>query len=372
MTMFATAGAYGEPISRPNTEHPVKIWDAKTGKLVTTLKGHIHWVYCLVWTPDGKTLISGSADCSIRTWNTSNWKQIAVLNGHTSYVYGIAISPNGRILASASVDSTARLWNLDNSQPICLPLKHEVEVAVVSFSADGKLLSTGCDDYNAYTWDVSAILKEASLDDLLLDRPDESLLAADATRRPVRQPIKVLNQVPRGFFDDAQYHAHSSAPHYLHPQSSPSHGSTLRTRFLSLFRPTHPDTSFRPRPFHWIRIRLFTRPSDADIYLHERPSVVDVSYAKGKRRNASARERRRLILKIPTTGGSRPPNSTVTQQSSVGPQTQSSSQSNAASTAPPVATSNTNPHATIKHAGRWSRFWLFVCCTSPEYTDGHH
>jgi len=21
---------------------------------------------------------------------------------------------------------------------------------------------------------------------------------------------------------------------------------------------------------------------------------------------------------------------------------------------------------------RWTRFWPFICCTSPEYTDGHH
>jgi WD40 repeat protein len=178
MTVFATGGRYG-----PNfdSESKIKIWDLKTGKLVATLKGHTDSVWCLAWTPDGKTLVSGSYDCSIRTWNTSNWKQIAVFDGHTSLVYNIAISPNGRILASASYDNTARLWNLDNNQPINSPLNHTRRVTVVSFSADGKLLATGCDDFNAYTWDVSAILKQAGLDDLLLDKPDESLLVVRET-----------------------------------------------------------------------------------------------------------------------------------------------------------------------------------------------
>jgi WD40 repeat protein len=152
--------------------YPIKIWDAKTGKLVATLKGHTHDVLCLAWTKDGKTLISGSYDSSIRTWNTTNWKQTAVLLEHTDGVrrINIAISPNDRILASVSGDKTARLWNLDNGQPISSPIQHANLVFCVSFSAGGKLLATGCADKNAYIWDVAAILREAGLDDLLSDR----------------------------------------------------------------------------------------------------------------------------------------------------------------------------------------------------------
>jgi WD40 repeat protein len=147
----------------------IQIWDAKTGKLVATLKGHTHSVWCLAWTKDGKTLISGSYDCSIRTWNTTNWQQTAVLLEHTSGVFGIAISPNDHILVSASSDHTTRLWNLDNGQPISSPIQHASGVNCVSFSAGGKRLATACLDKNAYIWDVAAILREAGLDDLLLD-----------------------------------------------------------------------------------------------------------------------------------------------------------------------------------------------------------
>jgi WD40 repeat protein len=163
-TLIATGGSWDG-----RHEHPIKIWNAKTGKLVATLKGHTSTVWCLAWTKDGKTLISGSADSSIRTWNTTNWQQIAVLDEHTDIVTAIAISPNGRILASASSDTTARLWNLDNGQPISSPIQHADRVNCVSFSAGGKQLATGCMDKNAYIWDVAAILREAGLDDLLLD-----------------------------------------------------------------------------------------------------------------------------------------------------------------------------------------------------------
>jgi WD40 repeat protein len=162
-TMIATGG-YSQK------EDYLKIWDAKTGKLVANLKGHTRTVYCLAWTADGKTFISGSGDSLIRTWNTTTWQQITVLTGHTNYVWSIAISLNGRILASASWDKTVRLWNIENSQPIGLPLEHGDEVGCTSFSTDGKLLATGCADNNAYTWDIFTIVKEAGLGELLLNQ----------------------------------------------------------------------------------------------------------------------------------------------------------------------------------------------------------
>jgi WD40 repeat protein len=161
-TMIAAGGG-------KDSEDPtgfIKIWSANTGKLVKNLE-HTGRVYCLAWSGDGKTLISGSFDHEIRIWNTTTWQQIAVLTGHSGAVHDIGVSPNGRILASASWDTTARLWNLENGQPISSPLQHADNVHCLSFSADGKVLATGCWDNKAYTWDVSAIVKDAGLEELL-------------------------------------------------------------------------------------------------------------------------------------------------------------------------------------------------------------
>jgi len=151
----------------------IKIWDAKTFKLIATVEEPKGNVWCLAWTNDGKSLISGSgyAGC-VRKWNTTTWKHSAVLTeqDNSESIRAIAISPNGCILASASFNyNTARLWNLENDQPIGSPLQHADCVFCVSFSADGALLVTGCHDNNAYIWDVSAIVKEAGLGELLLD-----------------------------------------------------------------------------------------------------------------------------------------------------------------------------------------------------------
>ncbi|KAG2117159.1 uncharacterized protein F5147DRAFT_648739 [Suillus discolor] len=107
------------------------------------------------------------------------------------------------------------------------------------------------------------------------------------------------------------------------------------------------------------------------------PAVVEVPYAKGKHRNACAREKwKKLFLpKIPTASSSQPPKPNVTQSSSQ-PQTAIPG----SPSTPPIGdaigiamTSTTShPDATIRQAGLWTHFWLFLGCLSPEYTDGHH
>jgi WD40 repeat protein len=329
-------------------------------------------VRCLAWTKDGKTLISGSYDYSIRTWNTTKWEQVAILDEHTSLVLALAISPNGRILASTSSDNTTRLWNLDNGKLISSPLQHARQVNCVSFSAGGKLLATGCRDKNAYLWDVAAIIKEAGLDELLShSKANKSALHTNinATRPPVqRRPP--ASQVPHGFFDGVSP-AYSSAR--SRPHSSELPRSTLLRRLFHRDNSSSSayDTSLST-PIDWAR-NLFKprRQSGEGIDLQGRsPSVAEVPYAKGRPRNACAREKRqKLILpsKNSAASSSQPSKPNVTQPSSQ-PQL---------STTPAIgdATAATTPpsccHATIKNAGLWTRFWLFLGCLSPQYTHDH-
>jgi hypothetical protein len=111
----------------------------------------------------------------------------------------------------------------------------------------------------------------------------------------------------------------------------------------------------------------------ANAYVTSISGIDTLSYTT--QRNASARERRKPIMTNATASSSRPPNSNTMQQSSGAAQAQSSSAAVSISTTPPVVANtapNTNPHVIIKHAGPWTRFWLFICCASSEYTDGHH
>ena len=147
------------------SETAVKIWDVKTGDLLSTIK-HDSQVWSLAWTSDQKKIITGSKS-SIRIFDTATWQQIAILEGHTGFVLSLSLFQNDRLLASGSFDGTARLWNLDTNLPLGPPIQHEDLVRGVAISADGKQLVTSCRDNNAYVWDIHTTLKDAGLEGLL-------------------------------------------------------------------------------------------------------------------------------------------------------------------------------------------------------------
>jgi len=147
-------------------ETALKIWDAKRGNLLSTIK-HDSMVWSLAWTSDQKKVICASYSGSIRIFDTATWQQIAILVGHTHDVYALSLFQNGRLLASGSRDKTVRLWNLDTNLPVGPPLQHQTLVESAAISGDGKLLVTGCHNGDAYVWDIHTPLKDASLEDLL-------------------------------------------------------------------------------------------------------------------------------------------------------------------------------------------------------------
>jgi hypothetical protein len=57
-------------------DNTVKLWEAATGKLLASLEGHTASVESVAWSPDGKTLASGSEDRTVKLWETSGIPEI--------------------------------------------------------------------------------------------------------------------------------------------------------------------------------------------------------------------------------------------------------------------------------------------------------
>ncbi|MDB9429041.1 AAA family ATPase, partial [Microcystis aeruginosa CS-555/01A07] len=82
------------------------------------LEGHDSAVYSVNFSPDGKTLVSGSDDNTIKLWNVETGEEIRTLKGHDSYLSSVNFSPDGKTLVSGSDDNTIKLWNVETGQEI--------------------------------------------------------------------------------------------------------------------------------------------------------------------------------------------------------------------------------------------------------------
>ena len=60
--------------------------------------------------PDNRTIVSGSSDATVRIWDAKTGQLQTTLTEHTNAVTSIAIHRSGRLLASASADKTIRIW----------------------------------------------------------------------------------------------------------------------------------------------------------------------------------------------------------------------------------------------------------------------
>ena len=132
----------------------VRLWDAETGDPIRTLTGHTDWVWSVSFSPDGRTIASGSRDDTVRFWDVETGEHIRTLTGHTSVVWSVSFSPDGRTLASGSDDNTVRLWDVATGTPIRTLTGHTGSVESVSFSPDGRTIASGSSDRTVRLWDV--------------------------------------------------------------------------------------------------------------------------------------------------------------------------------------------------------------------------
>ena len=113
----------------------------------------------LAFSPDGKTLASGGN--YIILWDIKTGQIRGKLTRYidSPEVFHLAFSPDGKILASAGTEDNVILWEVETGQPRGEPLaRHSGGLTYVvqglAFSPDGKTLAAGVTDGTLRLWDV--------------------------------------------------------------------------------------------------------------------------------------------------------------------------------------------------------------------------
>ncbi len=142
----------GKTILTGSWDKTVRLWRTDTGTPIGSPLRHDNSVLAVAFSPDGQTVLTGSADNTARLWRTDTGAPLGTPLRHDNLVLAVAFSPDGKTVLTGSSDKTARLWRTDTGAPLGAPLRHDNLVLAVAFSPDGKIVLTGSADTTARLW----------------------------------------------------------------------------------------------------------------------------------------------------------------------------------------------------------------------------
>jgi WD40 repeat protein len=120
-----------------------------------TTRFRLPYPWCLVFSRDGKSLISGGEDGRLHVWETVTGREVHNFIGHARPVSCLALSPDGKVLATAADgDRDVRLWDPATGREV-RRLKGPADATCLAFSPDGKLLACGGKGHPVAVWEVA-------------------------------------------------------------------------------------------------------------------------------------------------------------------------------------------------------------------------
>ena len=152
----------GKTLASGSDDRTIKLWDPQTETLSATLKGHQGKVRSVAFSPDGNFLATTGEDKTIKLWDLKSREEIATLHGSDDYITTVAFSPNGNILGSGDY-KTVVLWDLPTKRKRATLVGHRDYIFSVAFSPDGKTLASASADRTIKLWDPQTETLSATL-----------------------------------------------------------------------------------------------------------------------------------------------------------------------------------------------------------------
>jgi uncharacterized protein with WD repeat len=139
-------------------DRTVKVWDPATGARLYTFSEPLEGIQTLALDPSGKRVAAGGYDKSIRVWSLGDTggEMLHSLMAHEDAILKIAWSPDGRTLISSSADRTVKALDADTLTERSVMTQPDWAYGL-AFSPDGKSLVVGRMDGSLAVYDSSQL-----------------------------------------------------------------------------------------------------------------------------------------------------------------------------------------------------------------------
>lgn len=133
------------------------IRDVNQMDVIQRFTGHTGPVYSADISPDGSTVVSGSADLTVRTWNASTGQQRTQSNPSSGSILSVRYSPNGSQILAAGGDGTAKFLDAGTLRMTNFLAGHRGLVYSARYGQNGTSVITASTDFTARIWNLGGL-----------------------------------------------------------------------------------------------------------------------------------------------------------------------------------------------------------------------
>lgn len=143
----------GKQILTGSADNSLRLWDANTYKELRQLQGMQARVTAVLYAPDGKSIVAGCQTGMVSAWDTGNFQQRLSMHAGRNSATALALSPDGRNLISGGEDRRMFVRDISNGLFHRVIHGHAGAIHALSFSSDGRHIASAAADKSVRIWD---------------------------------------------------------------------------------------------------------------------------------------------------------------------------------------------------------------------------